>query len=249
MVTTFETYITPYGLNRSIYLYLPDDWQSGKSYPVLYMYDGHNLFFDEVATYGTCWGLKDYLDANPNYIVVGQDCNHEGSMRLEEYCPYDVEFFGGITGTGKAYMQWLVEELKPYIDEHYPTLLSREHTAIGGSSMGGLMSLYSVLAHNDVFSKAACLSPSTFICMSQLEAELERAHLDSGTRIYMSWGEKELRRHKNWVDELNQQLRYMKKLTHKGADVEPYIQPGGNHCEASWTLQVPQFMDYLFSRS
>lgn len=246
MVTSFTTRITPYALNRTIYLYLPDDCERGKHYPVLYMYDGHNLFSDEVATYGTCWGLKDYLDAHPNYIVVGQDCNHEGDMRLEEYCPYNVTFFGGINGSGKEYMRWLIDELKPYIDEHYPTLPSREHTAIGGSSMGGLMSLYSVLAHNDVFSKAACLSPSTFICMPELWHELESACINEDTRVYMSWGEKELRRHKTWVDELNQQLQYMKRLALKGADVYPYIQPGGNHCEASWAEQVPQFMSYLF---
>lgn len=249
MVTTFERRITPYGLGRTIYLYLPDDWESGKHYPVLYMYDGHNLFFDEVATYGTCWGLKSYLDAHPNLIVVGQDCNHEGNMRLEEYCPYNSTFFGGINGTGKEYMHWLVDELKPHIDAHYPTLPEREHTAIGGSSMGGLMSLYSVLAHNKTFSKAACLSPSTFICMPNLWRELEQSHISKNTRIYMSWGEKELRRHKTWVDELNEQLLYMKSLTGKGADIYPYIQPGGNHCEASWAAQVPQFMDYLFAQA
>lgn len=246
MISTFTVHITPYGLNRAIYLYLPDDWESGKRYPVLYMFDGHNLFSNEMATYGTSWGLKEYLDEHPSFIVVGQDCNHEDNMRLEEYCPYNIDFFGGINGTGKTYMNWLVNELKPYIDEHYPTLPDRANTAIGGSSMGGLMSLYGALAHNDVFSKAACLSPSTFICMPQLWDELRQATVDKNTRVYMSWGEKELRRHKNRVDELNQQLKYMKELTRKSADVEPYIQPGGNHCEASWAEQVPQFMNYLF---
>lgn len=247
MVTSFTVHITPYNLDRTIYLYLPDDYQSGKRYPVLYMYDGHNLFYDEVATYGTCWGLKSYLDENPRCIVVGQDCNHEGDMRLREYCPYDVDFFSGIKGTGKEYMNWLTRELKPYIDEHYPTLPEREHTAVGGSSMGGLMSLYSVLAHNDVFSKAACLSPSSFICMDQLESELERATINSDTRIYLSWGEKELRRHRNWVDELNRSMLYMQRLEHEGACVYPYIQPGGGHSEAFWAEQVPRFMDYLFT--
>ena len=70
MVETFDVSITPYGLTRRTFVYLPDDWQtSGKKYPVLYMFDGHNLFFDSTATYGTCWGLKDYLDAHPNAIV------------------------------------------------------------------------------------------------------------------------------------------------------------------------------------
>ena len=71
MVETFTTRITPYGLDRKVFLYLPDDWQtSGKRYPVVYMFDGHNLFFDSTATYGTCWGLKEYLDSHPEAIVA-----------------------------------------------------------------------------------------------------------------------------------------------------------------------------------
>ena len=71
MVETFDVSITPYGLTRRTFVYLPDDWQtSGKKYPVLYMFDGHNLFFDSTATYGTCWGLKEYCDAHPNWIIA-----------------------------------------------------------------------------------------------------------------------------------------------------------------------------------
>lgn len=246
MVTTFTTHITPYDLDRTIYLYLPDDWQSGKRYPVLYMYDGHNLFSDETATYGTCWGLKDYLDAHSNYIVVGQDCNHEGNKRLEEYCPYTVSAFGGIDGTGKAYMQWLVDELKPYIDEHYPTLPDRANTAIGGSSMGGLMSLYSILAHNNTFSKAACLSSSSIICLDEMVAELDRATIAPDTRIYMSWGEKEAKSQKYFAENVNKTAAFISEAEHKGADVMLYMQPQGTHCEACWAKQVPQFMSYLF---
>ena len=61
MVETFTAHITPFGLDRNTFVYLPDGWQtSGKRYPVVYMFDGHNLFFDSTATYGTCWGLKEY---------------------------------------------------------------------------------------------------------------------------------------------------------------------------------------------
>ena len=83
MVETFTTRITPYGLDRNVFLYLPDDWKtSGRRYPVVYMFDGHNLFFDSTATYGTCWGLKEYMDAHPEAIVVAPECNHEGNKRL-----------------------------------------------------------------------------------------------------------------------------------------------------------------------
>ena len=105
MVTTFAAHMTPYGCDRTIFVYLPDDWQtSGRRYPVLYMFDGHNLFFDSTATYGTCWGLKEYLDQRSDFIVVAPDCNHEGNGRLIEYCPYDSDWSDIHHGTGKATM-------------------------------------------------------------------------------------------------------------------------------------------------
>ena len=71
------------------------------------MFDGHNLFFDSTATYGTCWGLKEYLDSHPEAIVAAPECNHEGNRRLEEYCPYDSDWFDGIHGTaGPIWTGW-----------------------------------------------------------------------------------------------------------------------------------------------
>ena len=88
MVETFTAHITPFGLDRNTFVYLPDSWQtSGKRYPVVYMFDGHNLFFDSTATYGTCWGLKEYMDAHGEAIIVAPECNHEGNARLEETAP------------------------------------------------------------------------------------------------------------------------------------------------------------------
>ena len=163
MIFKKEVWITPYQMKRRLHIYVPDDaMTNGQRCPVLYMYDGHNLFEDNEATYGKSWGLKDYLDRTSiPLIVVGMECNHEGNSRLVEYCPYTFtdRQFGTITGSGKAMMRWVVDELKPLIDRELPTLPERASTWIGGSSMGGLMSLYTITAHNDVFSHAACLSP------------------------------------------------------------------------------------------
>lgn len=251
MVTTFTAHITPFDTDRTVYIYLPDDWQtSGKRYPVLYMYDGHNLFFDSTATYGTCWGLKEYLDAHPNLIVVGVDCNHEGDERLTEYCPYTVRRWGGIKGTGAVFMQWLVNELKPYVDAHWPTRPERIHTGIGGSSMGGLMSLYSIAAHSDVFSKAACLSPSCGICMPQLLNQFKHAEFNGSTRIYISWGAHECQGKKGLAQTTDNALTLTRALQKHGIQVEvwPWLQVDGGHCEADWARQVPQFMKFLFGR-
>lgn len=247
MVDTFTVHITPYGLERRTFIYLPDDWQAGeKRYPVLYMFDGHNLFFDDTATYGTCWGLKEYLDARPNAIVVAPECNHEGNQRLEEYCPYESDWFDGIHGTGKQYMDWLVNELKPAIDAKYPTLPDRENTAIGGSSMGGLMSLYAIAAYPEVFSKAACLSPSVRLCLPDIKADLRRARLRPDTRVYLSWGEKEGHGKHQMAQYTANALAVTRILNERGAAVYPYFQLDGRHCEADWRRQLPRCFRFLF---
>lgn len=237
MVETFDVSITPYGLTRRTFVYLPDDWQtSGKKYPVLYMFDGHNLFFDSTATYGTCWGLKEYCDAHPNWIIAAPECNHKGNKRLEEYCPYQSDWFGGITGTGHEYMEWLTKEFKPMMDKRYPTLPGRANTAIGGSSMGGLMSLYALLQYNDTFSRAAALSPSIWVSPEKLSGLVGRAKLAPGTVLYMDYGSREMGNH----DGMRRGFAEMcAKAMTRGIHLTSRIVPGGTHSEASWEKQLP----------
>lgn len=237
MVETFDVSITPYGLTRRTFVYLPDDWQtSGKKYPVLYMFDGHNLFFDSTATYGTCWGLKEYCDAHPNWIIAAPECNHEGNKRLEEYCPYQSDWFGGIAGTGHEYMEWLTKEFKPMMDKRYPTLPGRANTAIGGSSMGGLMSLYALLQYNDTFSRAAALSPSIWVAPDKLAGLVGRAKLEPGTVLYMDYGSREMGNH----DGMRCGFAEMcSKVLTRGIHLTSRIVPGGTHSEASWEKQLP----------
>ena len=237
MVETFDVSITPYGLTRRTFVYLPDDWQtSGKKYPVLYMFDGHNLFFDSTATYGTCWGLKEYCDAHPNWIIAAPECNHEGNKRLEEYCPYQSDWFGGITGTGHEYMEWLTKEFKPMMDKRYPTLPGRANTAIGGSSMGGLMSLYALLQYNDTFSRAAALSPSIWVSPEKLSGLVGRAKLEPGTVLYMDYGSQEMGSHEGMRREFAEMCS---KIMIRGIHLTSRLVPGGTHSEASWEKQLP----------
>lgn len=237
MVETFDVSITPYGLTRRTFVYLPDDWQtSGKKYPVLYMFDGHNLFFDSTATYGTCWGLKEYCDAHPNWIIAAPECNHEGNKRLGEYCPYRSDWFGGITGTGHEYMEWLTKEFKPMMDKRYPTLPGRANTAIGGSSMGGLMSLYALLQYNDTFSRAAALSPSIWVSPEKLSGLVGRAKLEPGTVLYMDYGSREMGNHDGMRCGFAEMCA---KVMTRGIHLTSRIVPGGTHSEASWEKQLP----------
>ena len=245
MVENFTAHITPFGLDRNTFVYLPDDWQSsGRRYPVVYMFDGHNLFFDSTATYGTCWGLKEYMDAHPQALIVAPECNHEGNARLEEYSPYDFAWQEyDIKGRGKAYLDWMVQELKPLIDAKYPTLPDRENTAIGGSSMGGLMSLYAVTAFNDVYSRAACLSPSIWFATRSLDRLIRDAQFAPDTVIYMDYGSREMAHHDNMR---KQYAAVTSRLLEKQVLLTSRVVPNGDHCEACWEEQIPFFMHILF---
>ncbi|MDE6585097.1 MAG: alpha/beta hydrolase, partial [Clostridia bacterium] len=147
---------------RRAFVYLPDDLEEDERCPVMYMFDGHNLFDDSEATFGKCWGLEDFLDDNGiKVIIAAVECNHDGDKRLEEYTPVGFEYRGKkYKAKGAKYMNWLVKEFKPFIDENYPTLPDRHNTAIGGSSMGGLMTLFALSKYNRYFSRGAALSPS-----------------------------------------------------------------------------------------
>ena len=232
---------------RRGYVYLPENYdrEPQKRYPVLYMFDGHNVFFDEDATFGKSWGMKDYLDNHPrDLIVVGIECNDEGWRRLNEYSPVDFSYegIGSIKGEGKVYMDWLVGTLKPYIDETYRTLPDRMHTAIGGSSMGGLMSLYAACYYNDVFQRAACLSPSLWVNREATAALLEASSPKPDTRIYMDYGTEELHNHEETPESL---LAAVEILLRKKLDLTYRTVLGGTHCEASWEKQIPVFMQCL----
>lgn len=252
MTEEFSLTIDGLGQNpRTIYVYLPHDYYSSdKRYPVLYMFDGHNLFYDHIATYGKCWGLKDYCDKKKlELIIVGADCNHTGNNRLHEYCPYPCpdSWLGDLNDQGKITANWFAHTLKPAIDSRYRTLGDRHHTAIAGSSMGGLMSLYTVIRYNEVFSRAACLSSSFSLCSKQLKEEIRHAVIHADTRIYMDHGSSEARNKQGLTYSINTMLELSHECTKKGAETYPRLVVNGTHSEASWEKQVPIFLEYLFA--
>ena len=232
---------------RRAYIYLPESYNKdlNKRYPVMYMFDGHNVFFDADATYGKSWGMKEYMKkSKKQLIIVAVECNHEGNKRLEEYSPYSFEesHLGKIRGRGTTYMNWLVKTLKPFIDANYRTMPEREHTMIAGSSMGGLMALYAVCAYNHVFQRAACLSPSLWIHATKALQMVSKANIRPDTCIYMDYGSEEMDNHFASMGTL---LTATQLLVAKQAKVTMRIVPGGNHSEASWERQIPVFMDCL----
>lgn len=233
---------------RTVYVYVPDEVEDHPDarYPVLYMFDGHNVFFDEDATYGKSWGMKEFMEESATpLIIVAVDCNHSPDHgRLKEYAPFSFKDpnFGAITGKGRKYMDWMVGSLKPLIDSHYPTLPQRETTFVAGSSMGGLMSLYAVLRYNHVFSRAACLSPSIWLATRQLDRMIQEADVAPDTVIYMDYGSREMAYHANMRSQF---ARVTTALLEKQVLLTSRIVPNGDHCEACWEEQIPFFINTL----
>ena len=233
-------------MERNAYIYLPDDYEtSDKRYPVLYMFDGHNVFYDEDATYGKSWGMGEYMQhTGKDLIIVAVECNHQGHKRLEEYSPADFEFpdVGAVTGHGKEYMDWMVGTLKPYIDETYPTKADRDHTSLAGSSMGGLMALYGVCDYNHIFKNAACISPSFWMSKDKVLDIVTGAQIATDSAVYIDYGSLELPNHKTSSEAL---IAVARTLLTRRVNVVLNIIPGGIHNESSWEKQIPKFMEHL----
>lgn len=250
MIIKDDIWFSPAKQNRRLHIYLPDSYTyEDEHYPVMYMFDGHNLFFDADATYGTSWGFKEFLDSwDKKIIVVGVECAHEGHSRLSEYSPYDfsTDWAGHIRGTGDMTMRWIIEELKPFIDENFRTWKHREATGIGGSSMGGLMSLYAVVAYNHIFSKSACVSSSLPFCNPQMRSLIENSSLFEDTKVFLSWGGKEGHSLRGKAIMKSCHLAINKRLYEKKAQPYLFYQKNGGHCEADWRLQVSFFMNWLW---
>ena len=232
---------------RKAYIWLPETYEkdTGKRYPVMYMFDGHNVFLDEDATYGKSWGMAKFMEENPrDLIIVAVECNHEGNRRLVEYSPltYKNSEHGSIKGKGSLMMNWMVNTLKPYVDETYRTLPDRKNTIIAGSSMGGLMALYGATVYNHVFQRAACLSPSLWVSPGKVLEMVARAHIRRDTSIYMDYGELEMFNHAATQESM---ISTAHLLLTKRVNLALRIVPGGNHSEASWEKQIPIFMDCL----
>ena len=247
-----------YGANRPLHIYLPDNYyETDERYPVMYFFDGHNLFYDSDATYGKSWGLKTFLDGwRKDMIVVGMECSHVGNERLEEYLPYPktADVFGTLAVRGNDTLQWIIEEIKPQIDREFRTYPNRACTGIAGSSMGGLMAIRGVIHYNRWFSKAACVSSAIGFCPEAVMEDVYGARIDPDTRVYLSWGSKEA-----WGehDPMREDPRspsfhwnhaIAERVQGAGGAGWAFCQEGGGHCETDWEKLVPDFMDFLWMR-
>jgi alpha-glucosidase len=235
------------GLNRqrTIRLYLPPGYAEGTdTYPVVYMHDGQNLF-DDATSYVGEWGVDENLNelsrtAGLNLIVVGIDNGQE--HRNTELIPWENERIG--QPEGEAYMSFVVEVVKPYIDQEYRTKPGREHTAIMGSSLGGLISHYAIYKYPQVFSKAGIFSPSYWVSEKVFELTKDNP-VPEDARLYLLVGGQE---GAMMYEPMERMYQFIKDNGHPAGHIAAKNNPEGKHNEPFWRSEFKEAIRWLFEK-
>jgi len=234
--------------SRPVTVYVPAgyDERETRRYPVLYMQDGQNLFDAERAYIpGQHWRLKEAADAAISertakpMIIVGVD--HAGTKRIDEFTPTrDPRHKGG--GRADEYGRLLTETLKPLIDERFRTI--PEDAAIGGSSLGGLVSLHLALT-TDVFTRVLTMSPSVWWGNRVILREVEEFHRPrSRPRIWLDVGGREGRDTVAGARALRDM--FIESGWKEGSTLRYYEDRRGDHSERAWARRVRNALEFLY---
>jgi len=231
------------GKKRRITALLPYDYEeTKKSYPVLYLQDGQNLF-DKNAPFGN-WAidksLGEFAKINNKIIVIAID--HGDGERIKEYTPFYKSKFG--RPQGKEYMRFVTETLKPYVDKTFRTLPDRNNTGLGGSSLGGLISIYGGIVYPHVFSKLMIFSPSLWI-EPRLHIDVIKYFEPQDAKMYLYAGENES---KNLVANVEKFKESVEQVSQDKADfqIKLELNPNGTHNEHYWQLEFPKALKWLY---
>jgi enterochelin esterase-like enzyme len=237
--------------DRDVTVYLPPGYEDDetRTYPVLYMQDGQNLFDAETSFIkGRTWRMAETADAAIEsgevepLIIVG--VANAGESRLAEYTPtHDWRQGGGHAG---KYGHLLTEELLPFISSNYRVRQGAAHTGLGGSSLGALAALYLGLRYEHAFGKLAILSPSVWWnhrAILSLVSEMAPM-LEAKPRIWLDVGDAEGRRAVTDVDSLDRKLRAKGWRPELDLNYERF--PGGTHDETAWSQRVRPMLQFLF---
>ncbi|PHI21403.1 hypothetical protein CEQ90_03115 [Lewinellaceae bacterium SD302] len=228
---------------RRIAALLPHDYyETDKRYPVLYLQDGQNLY-DDYAPYGS-WGVDKRLamlaeQGIGDVIVISID--HAEEQRVAEFTPSFRTKLG--RGDGKKYVRFLADTLKPYIDDHYRTLTDAPNTGIGGSSMGGLISIYAGLMYPEVYDKLMIFSPSLWVTPN-IPFHLVDLTSEFDGRIYLYGGQAESTTMVPNIERFREELARQSGARDVAFNLS--IDPNGQHNEARWGEEFPHAIQWLF---
>ena len=234
---------------RDLIVYLPPGYheQPQRRFPVLYMHDGQNLFDGGTSFVpGMDWHVGHTADdfiftgAVQPLIIVG--IYNAGNARTHEYTPTKVPRLGG--GRADRYAKFLMQEVMPFIQQEYRVVSDARVTGIGGSSLGGLLSLYLGLKHPQVFGRVAALSPSVWWDQLFIDRFAKDALAEPHPRIWLDIGTKEGPRIVHEVEEFRDIL--LQKGWEFGKDLQYQRIEGAEHNEAAWAERVGPFLQFLY---
>jgi predicted alpha/beta superfamily hydrolase len=234
---------------RDFIVYLPPQYEAepNRRYPVLYLQDGQNLFDPDTSFIpGKYWRVGESAD---ELIMAGMieplmivGIYNSGRYRINEYTHVEDKRLGG--GRADAYGQMLVEELKPFVDHHYRTLPGIENCGLGGSSLGGLVSMYLALRYSRVFGKLVAMSPSVWWRNRAILKTVAQIQRKPELRIWLDIGTKESQRALPDARALKTAL--VKKGWKLGEDLCYSEVEGGHHDEVAWSQRVAPMLQFLF---
>ncbi len=245
------------GNSRTIIVYLPPDYtdeDENVRHPVLYMHDGQNLFDAGSSFIGVEWNVDETVNRMAEagqvqpVIVVGI---YNTSDRVFEYTPATDRARGG--GGANLYADFLVNELKPFIDDNYRTLPDRANTGVMGSSLGGLVSLYLAWEYPNVFSKVGAMSTSYGWANEHILRFVEGKSRPRGLTVWIDMGTAEDSTDRDGdevPDILSQHRRFRDILMEKGFDLGRTLRfvedEGAVHNERAWASRFPQALEFLY---
>jgi predicted alpha/beta superfamily hydrolase len=227
---------------RKIWALLPHNYDNSiESYPVMYLQDAQNLF-NESAEFGN-WEIDKKLAVMSEYkigkiIIIAIE--HAEEDRIKEY-NVGKTVLG--KGQGKKYIRFVTDTLKPYVDSNFRTKKEREFTGIGGSSMGGLVSIFSGLRNPEVYGKLMIFSPSLWV-VPELKIDSVKAN-STDTKIYLYAGGDESDTMIEDVKKFQEDLISSEFVKEK-SKINLSINIEGKHSETYWSDEFPKAIEWLF---
>lgn len=242
--------------SRMLRIWLPPRYDAPdnntRRYPVLYLNDGQNLFDPATAFAGVEWQVDETADrlirqeAIPPLIIVGID--NAQSDRIKEYLPYRSFHPPIFRPQGKRYPEFLLNEAMPFVQERYRIASGPENTGLGGSSLGALISLYTVIERPQVFGRLLLESPSLYISHRRL-LKYGRLVRQWPARIFLAIGTREAGREdrdKQVVEDVRELERTLRRAGLDDRRLRVRIDEGATHNEGEWAKRFPEALSFLF---
>ena len=243
---------------RTLRVWLPPRYGAAENeqrrYPVLYLNDGQNLFDNSTSFTGVEWGVDETADrlirqeAIPPLIIVGID--NAQNERMKEYLPYRSINPRILRPRGKRYPAFLVDEVMPFIENHYRVSRGPENAGLGGSSLGALISLFTVMDRPGLIGHLLLESPSLFVSRRRLLSGSHR-FWRWPDKIFLAIGTKETGREEKDRQAVADVRELEENLRQAGLDerrLRVQIDPGAVHHEREWAKRFPGALEFLFGR-